>query len=104
MDQYQRRLELHDILVEILGSENVYFQPPETIKLTYPCMIYSLTNLDIQFGNNTPYIKYKRYSITVIDRDPDSDIPNRLSELPMCTFERAYKADNLNHYIFNLYY
>ena len=104
MGQYQRRLNLHDILVEILGSGNVYFQPPESIKLNYPCIIYNKSNLDIQFGDNKPYVKNQRYSITVIDKNPDSDIPNRLSELPMCTFERAYKADNLNHYIFNLYY
>lgn len=106
MDQSQqsRRLSLHDILVDVLGSDHVYFQPPESIKLVYPCIIYGLNNVDIQFSNNVPYIKYNRYSVTVIDRNPDSDIPAALSDLPMCVFERAYKADDLNHYIFNLYY
>ena len=35
-----RRLELDADLRALLGSTNVYFQPPETKKLKYPCFIY----------------------------------------------------------------
>jgi len=30
------RLELQNLLENILGSRNVYFQPPENLKLNYP--------------------------------------------------------------------
>lgn len=99
-----QRLELHKILVDILGSSNVYFQPPETIKMKYPCIVYERGSGDTIFADNNPYRFTKRYQVTVIDRDPDSLIPDKVSVLPMCTYDRHYTVDNLNHDIFNLYF
>lgn len=45
-----------------------------------------------------------RYELTVIDKNPDSDILDRVASLPMCAFERHYTADNLNHDVYNIYY
>lgn len=99
-----RRLELQNILEGILGTRNVYFQPPENIKLQYPCIMYSRTSGDTQFANNAPYIMHKRYQIIIMDKDPDSIIPDKVAMLPMCIFDRSYTADNLNHYVYNIYY
>lgn len=100
-----RRPQLHQILEELLGSENVYFQPPESRRLTYPCVVYSRENGDIQFADNRAYTYEMRYQITYIDEDPDSDFHIRLiSRFPKCTYDRHYTADNLNHEVFNLYY
>ena len=96
------RLELHNVLKGF--CDNVYFQPPETIKLKYPCIIYSRDKSYTKHANDKLYMHMKRYSIMIIDPDPDTEIPDMMIELPYCSFDRFYPADNLNHYIFNLYY
>jgi hypothetical protein len=99
------RLELHDELCELLGSRCVYFQPPESIKLNYPCIVYSRSNINKLNANNALYKKTNQYEVIVIDRDPDSDISDRILEhFSMCRFDREYTSDNLNHNILTLYY
>lgn len=98
------RLNLQTLLEELLGTGNVYFQPPESFKLNYPCIIYRRNSGKTQFANNKPYTHRLEYTLTVIDKDPDSEIPGKVAMLPMCTFERHYIADNLNHDIYNIYY
>ena len=98
------REELHEKLVDILGSRNVYFQPPETIKLKYPCIIYERTYIRTTKADNIDFFKNKEYMVTVIDKDPDSEIPEKLLALPYCSFNRHFVVDNLNHDIFTLYY
>lgn len=99
-----RRLQLHQLLVNVLGSNNVYFQPPESIRMNYPCIVYERNSVDSKFADNKLYLHKKRYSITVIDKNPDSIIPDRVAELPLCKFNRHYKVNNLNHDVYNLYY
>lgn len=98
------RLDLHEILCNILGSRNVYFQPPESIKLKYDCIIYSRKNINNMFADNSVYRQHDLYEVIIICEDPDSDIPRKLSLLPMCSFDRHYTSDNLNHDVFTLYY
>lgn len=101
----EKRKELDRILIEVLGSKNVYFQPPENRKLSYPCVIYSRSNGDVEFADNKAYMFNHRYQVIYIDPDPESDFPTRLIErLPKCVYDRHYTADNLNHEVFNLYY
>jgi hypothetical protein len=98
------RLELQSILEAILGSNHVYFQPPESLKLTYPCIVYKLDDINTTFADNRPYSQNRRYSVTLIDKNPDSPIVEKLASVPKCSFNRAFPADNLNHYTFNLHY
>ena len=98
------RIELNEELVSLLGSRNVYFQPPETIKIKYPCIVYSLDDVDIDYADNLPYMITKRYQLTVIDKDPASTIRDEVIFLPKCSFVRAFTSDNLNHYVFQIYY
>lgn len=99
-----QRLELQSKLVEILGSPNVYFQPPPTVQMKYPCIVYKRDRLDTEFADNSPYKHKKRYQITIIDQDPDSEIPDKVAMLPMCVYDRFYTADNLNHDVYNLFF
>lgn len=99
-----RRSELGNLLRETLGSSNVYFQPPETVKLKYPCIIYSLSGERVLHADNAPHLHRDRYTINVIDKDPDSDIPNRIRALPYTAFDRFYTADNLNHFVYTIYF
>ena len=98
------RSELNAKFVSILGSGNVYFQPPETIKMRYPCIVYDISGIPEKFANNGPYKVDRRYSVTVIDRDPDSKIPDDILKLRYCTFDRHFVSDNLHHFTFTLYY
>lgn len=100
-----RRLELHEKLCEILGSRNVYFQPPETVKLQYPCIVYSLSNIDVKHADDKIYTHRNRYMVMVVCKSPDDKThENLMYEFPYCSFDRAYTADNLNHRVLTLYY
>lgn len=98
------RLDLHEMLCEILGSRNVYFQPPESVRLTYPAIIYKRSNIRNRFADNRVYMQGDSYAITVITSDPDSDIVRTISNLPKCRYDRGFVADNLYHTEFTLSY
>ena len=97
-------LELQTLLENLLGSENVYFQPPATIQMAYPAIKYSRESIDNKHADDAVYKQSYAYQVIVIDRDPDSSIVGKVSKLPMCRFSRNYKADNLNHDVFKLYF
>lgn len=98
------RLELQTMLEELLDSENVYYQPPASVKMSYPAIVYSRKNIDNSHANNSVYGQNLSYEIIVIDEDPDSDIVMKVSALPLCKFDRHYETDNLNHDVFTLYF
>lgn len=123
------RLGLHKVLCDLLASFNtwfwdpfnfetdnvidaikneakkhVYFQPPENMKLEYPCIIYERNSGTSDFADNIPYLHRIRYTVIVVDANPDSPIPGKVAELPTCVFDRHYTADNLNHDVYNLYF
>lgn len=98
------RLKLHETFGEILGSRNVYFQPPESVKMEYPAIVYERGNIQNTFADNMVYGQSHSYQVTVIDKDPDSVIVGAVSMLPRCRFQRHFTAENLNHDVFTLYY
>lgn len=100
----QRLLQLQDKLSAVPGVVKAYYQPPANLSMTYPCIVYERDSADTIFSNNVPYRYTKRYQVTVIDQDPDSDIPDSVAKLPMCTFSRHFTADNLHHDVFTLYF
>lgn len=97
------RLNLQQTLVDVLGSKYVYFQPPESVKLNYPCIIYERARGRAFNANDNLYNYRKSYTATVIDKNPDSEIPDKMELLPYCTMDRYYEADNLNHWVFTIY-
>lgn len=98
------RLELHELLKDILGSDNVYFQPPPTVQMKYPCIVYKRDWALTEHAGNLPYLHEKRYLVTVIDRNPDSEIPQKIAMLPKCIFDKHFTASNLNHDAYKLFY
>lgn len=99
-----RRLELHEMLCNTIGSRNVYFQPPESLKINYPAIVYSRNNIDNMHGDNEAYIQNYAYLVTYISKNPDDGCVDKISKLPKCNYVRNYKADNLNHDIFLIYF
>lgn len=99
------RLDLDEELRTALGSENVYYQPPESIKLKYPCIIYSRDLIDAKYADNKTYNTTNRYDVVIISKDPDFPLFDEFIHLfPMCRYDRSYTVDNLNHTAFSLYY
>ena len=98
------RLDLQALLESLLGSRNVYFQPPESKKIEYPAIVYALDDIENTFADDGVYLSHKKYSVTVINKDPDNIFVDKLAALPTCRFERHYTSDNLNHYAFNIYF
>ncbi len=103
------RTDFHEVLLELMrnatGEEpHVYFQPPEARCMEYPCIVYEREYIESEYAENVPYLHIKRYSVTVIDKDPDSIIPDRIAALPMCRHDRHFVNDNLHHDVFTIYY
>lgn len=99
-----KRPNLQELLEKLIGNKNVYFQPPSTKQMKYPAIVYSRTDLPANYANNEKYINHVTYKITVIDKDPDSEIVQKVNQLPMCSFNSHYVSDNLNHDVFTIYY
>lgn len=91
------------VILELI-LPNVYFQPPANVQMQYPAITYERGRADTAFANNGPYRFTKQYQVTMITRDPDQSALDTIAALPMCTHERFYVADNLNHDVFNLYF
>lgn len=101
----ERRIELHEKLCEILGSKHVYFQPPESVKMVYPSIVYNKSDMRLRYADNDLYNYMNQYSIIVIDKNPDSEIHlNILKSFPYCSYDRFYTSDNLNHHSLTLYF
>lgn len=98
------RLALQSLLETLLGTDQVYFQPPTNVQMEYPSIVYKRDRADTLFADNKPYKYVKRYQVTVISKDPDSVIPDKVAALPMCIHARFFTAHNLNHDVFTLYY
>jgi hypothetical protein len=98
------RIELQTLLETLLESRNVYFQPPASVKMSYPAIVYGLESVESTFADDGVYLSQKKYSITVIDENPDSLIPGKIAMLPSCRFNRHYESDNLNHDVYILCY
>lgn len=102
MDQ---RLLLHEVLVAALGSsEDVHFQPPTSTELRYPCITYERDRARTNHADNVPWSVKRGYTVTVIDRDPDSPILEKIERIPSCEFSRHFTTDNLNHDVYNIFF
>lgn len=105
-----RRLMLHEQLCKILGCPNrgiecrVYFQPPSSVRMKYPAIVYALDDIQNTFANDRVFLSDKKYSVIVIDTNPDSPIVDKVAEMPTSRFNRHYTKDNLNHYVFEVFF
>ena len=101
------RLQLQEALIAVLdrNPKDVYFQPPESVKLSYPCIIYNLTPGEVRRADDLAYNYIRCYDVLIIDRDPEVEWDKKMLEsFQYCTFSRAYTSDNLNHWTFRLYF
>lgn len=98
------RLNLHEELCTLLGTRNVYFSPPTNVQMKYPAIVYELGGINNNFANNEVYKQSLSYEVTLIDKNPDSEFVEKLSKFPTSRFNRHFKSENLNHYVFTITY
>ena len=98
------RLELQTLFEELLGSRNVYYQPPESIKMSYTAIKYSRSDVDVRHADDTAYSKMTKYEVIVIAKSPDDPVIEKILDLPYCSYDRHYVIDNLYHEVFTLYH
>jgi hypothetical protein len=99
-----KRLELHNKLVELFDNDHVYYQPPENLKMEYPCIRYSKSDITSRHADNINYVNKTSYEIVVIDKHPDNAVIEKILELPLSSYDRHYISDNLNHDVIRIYY
>lgn len=104
-------IALHDILCKVLnapfpdGKDHCYFEPPANKQIHYPCIVYKYENDEDDFADNVRYRSFRRYTITIIDEDPDSEIPIKLKNtFPYCISDRNFAVDGLRHFVYTLFY
>lgn len=104
---------LHDSLCEVLGFSfpynynkiPCYYEPPTGMEMTYPCIVYHHTNDRDTYADNKVYKSSKRYTVTVIDEDPDSTLSEKLKDtIPFCTLDRKFSTDGLSHWVHVVYW
>lgn len=99
-----KRLELHNKLVALFGNNHVYYQPPENLKMEYPCIRYSKSDITSRHADNIKYVNKTSYEIVVIDKHPDNVVIEKILEFPLSSYDRHYISDNLNHDVIRIYY
>ena len=98
-----KRIDLHNLLLELAGP-NVYYQIPSNMKMKYPAVKYERGKIDNNHADNIVYSQNTSYTITVISKNPDEPIVEKISKIPTCEYDRDYIIDNLYHTVFKIYY
>lgn len=99
-----RRVQLQRNLENLLGSRNVYFQPPTGTQLKFPCIVYNLEHAADQHAEDKIYRRLYRYRLTYITKDPDDPMTEKIDDIRYCSFINFFTSDNLNHYVYTIYY
>ena len=97
------RIDLHNLLLKLAGP-NVYYQIPSNMKMKYPAVKYERGKIDNNHADNIVYSQNTSYTITVISKNPDEPIVEKISKIPTCEYDRDYIIDNLYHTVFKIYY
>ena len=97
------RIDLHNLLLELAGP-NVYYQIPSNMKMKYNAVKYERGRIDNNHADNIVYSQNTSYTITVISKNPDEPIVEKISKIPTCEYDRDYIIDNLYHTVFKIYY
>jgi hypothetical protein len=98
------RTDFQSVLEGLQEGTSVYFQPPSSLSLDYPAIVYNRDFGKTEFADNTPYVGTWRYLVIVMDRNPDSPLVDLMQKMPMTSYVRHFARDNLNHDVFYVYF
>ena len=102
------RISFRNELVKHLpkdAKKNIYFDPPETTKLSYPCIIYHEQPPSVKGANNSHYVTHTAYRVTVIDKDPERQIAKEIDQ----TFKHSriityFTTQGLRHSVIEIFW
>lgn len=102
IDVEKDRLKLHTILSGYI-KDTPQYQPPGTLYLQYPSLVYHVIDIETDYANNEIYSATIVYEVTYISRDVTDNTPfQMIAEIPYTTFSNAYVVDKLNHTLLNI--
>lgn len=97
--------ELRQLQIDANGYQHTYFEPPESIRMTYDAVVYERAMPNVRRADNRSYSIRDGYKVTVISRDAETPLPRMLQEhFERCAPERPFVTDNLYHFPFTIYY
>ena len=98
------RLDLQSKFEELLGNTHVYHDPPANVEMEYDAIRYSKRKPDTKYANNKRYKNMNCYEVIVIAKRPDHPVIEKLLDLPYCSYDRHYVANNLHHDVLTIYH
>lgn len=99
------RLKLQLILESIDPKAKVYYQPPSSLSIVYPCMIYKDAPSHINRASDGLYRYVRCYELSYISKSPNMEISKEiLSRFNYSKMNSSYVSDGLIHSIFTIYY
>lgn len=96
------RLELHKQLESI--APNVYFQPPDNVKIKYPAIVYEIDGAQAKYADDNLYRLALVYHATYITTRA-SDLENRIKDfmgLRYCKLVNTAVNDGLYNIYFDI--
>lgn len=100
----KRRLKLDKLLRDTLGSTQVYYQPPESVQMEYPCIRYNMAKVPVDYADDGVYLIRAKYIVTYITTEPDDEMKESLVMALKTPVIQIYAADGLYHYVYEVYY
>lgn len=98
----EKRLLFDAMLKETTGLTHVYYDPPESLFMEYPAIVYSKTNMPARYANNKKYHKSLAFEVKVIAEDPDTYYVDLVHDMRCSRFDRHFIADDLHHDVFTI--
>lgn len=97
------REQFHAELCTILGSNHVYYNPPENVKIEFPAIVYRLETPSIVHADNGLYWLHIPYRVTLIQKETSDELWTKLAAFPLCRPGNPFISDGLRHYVFTIY-
>ena len=85
---------------EVGEEPHVYFQPPENVKLSYPCFVYTYDGVETLYASGKPYLRFDTYTVTYITKKVNPVLVKSMMKLSKVEFDRHFTSENLHHYVF----
>lgn len=91
-------------LHESIKEGQVYSNLGPDTKMKYPAIRVNVDARSTEYANGVGYITQTRYILTVISKEETPAVLGPLMRLPTCAPQRVYRADDLYHNTFTIYY
>ena len=97
------RIEIQEMLENIIGNSNVYFQEPPNTGMKYPCIVYRFSRFNQNNADNIPYLVTGRWEIHHMYKSIKNDLKEKIIfGVPFCSFDRRVINDGVYNDFYTL--